>query len=283
MSKEACRFCGSSESEVLFDLHERPEGETRFPSIEEQTYRRQIKRCRVCGHCISICAMDVSGMYSGEYVNATYADTDGLRQNFKRIINLPASKSDNIARARRVCDFASGFFGDHQPRRLLDIGSGLAVFPYAMKQRGLDCTALDPDPRAAEHARRVVGVESICADFMTERIKGKYSVITLNKVLEHVPEPVSMAARARTLLDHSGFLYIEVPDAEAAASGGAEREEFFIEHLHIFTVRSLKSLVAKIGISVLRIDKIKEPSGKFTLSLFAAHQTNKKKNQEITL
>jgi SAM-dependent methyltransferase len=273
VSKEACRFCGSSEGEVLFDLHERPEGETKFPSIEEQAYRRQIQRCRVCGHCISICEMDVSGMYSGEYVNATYYDADGVRQNFERIISLPASKSDNTARTRRVCDFASGFFGDDQPRRLLDIGSGLAVFPHAMKQRGWDCTALDPDPRAAEHARRAVGVESICADFMTERIKGKYSVITLNKVLEHVPEPVTMAARARTLLDPSGFLYIEVPDAEAAASGGPEREEFFIEHLHVFSFGSLALLASQAGYRVLRMERLQEPSSKFTLAAFLRSAT----------
>jgi 2-polyprenyl-3-methyl-5-hydroxy-6-metoxy-1,4-benzoquinol methylase len=212
--------------------------------------------------------MDVSGMYCGEYVNATYSDADGVRQNFERITNLPASKSDNTARARRVCDFASGFFGDDRPRRLLDIGSGLAVFPHAMKQRGWDCTALDPDPRAAEHARRAVGVESICADFMTERIKGKYSVITLNKVLEHVPEPVTMAARARNLLDPSGFLYIEAPDAEAAAIHGPEREEFFIEHLHIFSLASLALLASGAGYRVVSMQRLQEPSSKFTLAAF---------------
>jgi len=274
MSMEACRLCGSLHKEVLFDLHKRPEGETRFPSIEKQAYRRQVQRCRVCGHCESVCSMDISGMYSGEYVNATYADADGVRRNFERIIGLPASKSDNAARVQRVCNFADEFLDRGQERRLLDIGSGLAVFPYAMKQHGWKCTALDPDPRAAEHARATAGVESICADFMTGSLDGKYPLITLNKVLEHVPDPVAMLERARTLLDRSGFLYIEVPDAEAAASGGSEREEFFIEHLHVFTLRSLRSLIYKIGISVLRIDKIKEPSGKFTICVFAAHKIN---------
>lgn len=207
-------------------------------------------------------------MYSGEYVNATYADADGVRRNFERIIGLPASKSDNASRVQRVCNFAKGFFGDDQPRRLLDIGSGLAVFPHAMKRRGWNCTALDPDPRAAEHARATAGVDSICADFMTERISGKYSVITLNKVLEHVPDPVAMAGRARGLLDDPGFLYVEVPDAEAAASGGPEREEFFIEHLHIFSFASLALLATGAGYRVLSMERLQEPSSKFTLAAF---------------
>jgi SAM-dependent methyltransferase len=270
MSKEGCRFCGSPEREVLFDLHERPKGETRFPSIEKQAYRRQIKRCRVCGHCISMCAMDVSGMYSGEYVNATYSDADGVRRNFERIINLPPSKSDNTARVDRVCRFARNFFGEDRPRTLLDIGSGLAVFPYAMKQRGWDCTALDPDPRAAGHASSVAGVKSVCADFLTDRLEGKYPAITLNKVLEHVPDPVRMASRAGDLLESPGFLYIEVPDAEAAAGGGSEREEFFIEHLHIFSAASLSLLAVKSGFRILSLERLEEPSGKFTLAAFLA-------------
>ena len=268
---DACRFCGSLDKEVLFDLRKRPERETRFPSIEKQAYRRQIQRCRGCGHCESVCSMDVSGMYCSEYVNATYADADGLRRNFDRIIGLPASRSDNAARVQRVCNFADEFLDRGQERRLLDIGSGLAVFPYAMKQRGWKCTALDPDPRAAEHARATAGVESICADFMTGSLDGKYPLITLNKVLEHVPDPVAMAERASGLLDVPGFLYVEVPDAEAAASGGPEREEFYIEHLHIFTSASLKLLLEKLGLSATHIHRLREPSGKFTLFGFISY------------
>jgi SAM-dependent methyltransferase len=256
------------DKEVLFDLRKRPEMETRFRSIEKQDYRRQIRRCGVCGHCESVCSMDVSGMYSGEYVNATYTDADGVRRNFERIIGLPASKSDNAARVERICNFAEEFFDRNQERRLLDIGSGLAVFPYAMKQRGWNCTALDPDPRAAEHARATAGVESICADFMTGSLDGKYPVITLNKVLEHVPDPVAMAGRARGWLDAPGFLYVEVPDAEAAASGGPEREEFYIEHLHIFSSASLALLASRAGYRVLRMERRQEPSSKFTLAAF---------------
>jgi len=268
MSTETCRFCGSPEKEVFFDLHERPAGETKFPSIEKQAYRRQVHRCLVCGHFTSMCAMDISGMYSGEYVNATYSDADGVRRNFERIVNLPLSKSDNAARVDRVCSYAKNFFGDDCSRALLDIGSGLAVFPYAMKQQGWNCTALDPDPRAAAHASSVAGVNAVCADFLTDELGGKFSVITLNKVLEHVPDPSLMASRAGNLLDSPGFLYIEVPDGEGATGGGLEREEFFIEHLHVFSAASLCLLAVKSGFRILSLERLKEPSGKFTLAAF---------------
>ena len=219
--------------------------------------------------------MDLTDFYRGGYVDGTYGNR--LKENFKRILALPESKSDNAARVKRVLDFAKGKWGDKKVPNLLDVGSGLAVFPYRMKEEGWQVTALDPDERAAAHTRENAGVKSVHADFLQwEPENGeRFDVITLNKVLEHVEEPIAMLAHARNWIQPGGFLYIEVPDARAAQEGPG-REEFFIEHLHIFTVRSLKSLVAEIGISVIRIDKIKEPSGKFTLSLFAAHQTNKK-------
>jgi 2-polyprenyl-3-methyl-5-hydroxy-6-metoxy-1,4-benzoquinol methylase len=273
MSMEACRFCCSLDKEVLFDLHKRPEGETRFPSIEQQAYRRQVQRCRVCHHCTSSCSMDTSGMYSREYVNATYLDTDGLHKNFERIINLPSSKSDNTARVDRVCSFAKTFFGDNRARALLDIGSGLAVFPFAMKEQGWDCTALDPDSRAATHASTVAGVKAVCADFLTDDLNQKFPAITLNKVLEHVSDPLLMAARTRALLDSPGFLYIEVPDAETAANGGPQREEFFIEHLHIFSAASLCLLAVKSGFRIVKLERLKEPSSKFTIAAFLVSVT----------
>ena len=46
------------------------------------------------------------------------------------------------------------------------MGSGLCVFLHALKQAGWDGTALDPDPRAMEHARRVVGVEAMEAEYL---------------------------------------------------------------------------------------------------------------------
>ena len=97
-----------------------------------------------------------------------------------------------------------------------------------MKAAGWRGTALDPDPRAAAHARNVVGVNAVCGDFMTLADLGRFDAVTFNKVLEHVEDPVLMLARSRQHLADGGFVYIELPDGEAAAEDGPGREEFFI-------------------------------------------------------
>lgn len=269
MTSPTCKYCESSRRELVFDYSAPPPGETRFPSLQSKDYHRQIFRCQTCGHFTSECMMDISGIYDEEYVSATYKDDEGVRQTFERIIRLPSGKSDNAGRVERICAFADSYFPAGTERRLLDIGAGLAVFPWGMKQRGWDCTALDPDPRAAEHARNVAGVKSICADFLRSSPSGRYPLVTLNKVLEHVPAPVEMLRRAGGLLGEPGLIYIEVPDGEAACSEGAGREEFFLEHFQIFSAASLALLARHAGLKVLALSRLREPSTKFTLCCFA--------------
>jgi SAM-dependent methyltransferase len=140
-----------------------------------------------------------------------------------------------------------------------------------MKRAGWTCTALDPDPRAAKHAREVVGVEAITADWFEAPGLGRYDVITFNKVLEHVKEPVVMLRRAAAHLAPGGFIYIELPDGEAAApphGAGFGREEFFIEHWHIFSLASVSLLAERGGFHAIAIERLREPSTKYTIRAF---------------
>jgi len=152
---------------------------------------------------------------------------------------------------------------------LLDVGSGLAVFPFRMKEVGWRVTALDPDERAAAHASENAGVKSVHADFLQwePQTEERFDVITLNKVLEHVEEPITMMMHARKWIRPGGFLYIEVPDVTAAQEGPG-REEFFIEHLHVFSKSSLGSVAQKAGWGADSALQLQERSGKFSLCAF---------------
>lgn len=264
-------LCGGTHFERVFSYDAPPEGEVRFGFASSDRYQREVLRCEECGHFVSIHEMDASGLYSGDYVNSTYGD-DGIQHAFKRIISLDPVNSDNFGRVDRVIRFASehipaSIVTNHQ-LSVLDVGSGLCVFLHGMKAAGWRCTALDPDPRAAEHARATVGVTAVCGDFMKVRGLGRFDAITFNKVLEHVPDPVGMLAKALAHVESGGFVYVEVPDGEAAVIDGPGREEFFIDHWHIFSVASLALLVAKSGFAVRVLERLREPSGKYTLRVF---------------
>jgi SAM-dependent methyltransferase len=214
--------------------------------------------------------MDLSDLYSGAYVDKTYGGC--MRETYERIMALPLERSDNAGRVTRVLAFANTYWPSRRTApRLLDIGSGLAVFPARMKALGWNCTALDPDPRAAEHARSEVGVTAVCGDFrMVDQSKlGRFDAITLNKVIEHVEGPIALLRAAVPLLQPDGFVYVEVPDGVSAAIEGPEREEFFVEHHHVFSTASLAMVLTRAGFTVIALERLREPSSKYTLRAFA--------------
>jgi len=266
--------CDRRFDEPTFKYDAPPVGETRF-DLGAQTYCRAYSRCGLCGHWYSDHKMDLTNLYSGAYVESTYGDR--MRQTFDRILALPAKKSDNAGRAAKVLGFADSFFPSGTKPTLLDVGSGLGVFPYRMKEAGWNCTALDPDPRAAAHAREVVGVQAVTGDFMSigSDQLGIFDVITFNKVLEHVEDPVAMLSKASLHLNPNGFVYVEVPDGEAAASEGPEREEFFIEHHHVFSPSSLAMMASRAGFRVEAFERLREPSTKYTIRSFLTPRSDK--------
>jgi SAM-dependent methyltransferase len=259
MASVACPLCDADSLEQAFAYDAPPAGETPF-ALHATAYRRRYLRCPRCGHYLSDHDLDLSALYEGAYMDATYAG-DRLRETFDRIMALPSERSDNIARVSRITERLT-------PGNVLDVGSGLGVFPARMKEAGWQVTALDPDARAVAHAREHVGVDAVQADFMAECKLGRHDLVTLNKVLEHVADPVAMLARARAALVDGGTVYIELPDGEGAAAEGPGREEFFIEHLHVFSMASACLLATRAGFRVQAAERLREPSEKYTLYAF---------------
>jgi SAM-dependent methyltransferase len=247
-----------------------PAGETRF-DLGGAVYARAYDRCTECGHWFARHALDIGKLYEQAYLDATYGGPAGMRERMEQILALPPESSDNAGRVTRFLPFASARFeGNTDGRRLLDVGAGIGVFPAAMKSAGWTVVAIEPDLRTAEHLRDAVGIEvhAMPIAALDPAKVGRFDAVTFNKVLEHVEDPVELLAAAQPLLADGGFVYAEVPDAEAAAAEGPGREEFFIEHHHVFSQSSLTQLGEQAGFSALSVERLREPSGKFTLRGF---------------
>ena len=259
-------WCPTPAPSRLHTYHAPPDGETRFD--RDGAYRRELHRCAACGHVRSAGHRPDDDLYAGDYVHATYGTLADVRAAFDRIMALPPERSDNRRRVARIRAVVSRC-GPPGPLRLLDVGSGLGVFPVAMRDAGWRCIALDPDPIACAHLR-ARGLDVIEDRFGPDtRGAGDCDVITFNKVLEHVDDPLAMLRAAATCVRPGGIVYVEVPDV-AAADDEARfgREEFFIEHLHVFSPASLDALARAAGFDVLDADALREPSGKYTCFVF---------------
>lgn len=268
MNSVRCYLCGSERNELVVDIRSKPARETDF-GIPLEAYSRQVYHCIDCSVYFNAQNMLGSEIYGQQYNQATYSHK--LFENFARIRKLPEDQSDNKQRIRRIMGFISLTGRKPQSTRILDVGSGLCVFLAELKDHGFQCYAIDPDPLSARHALEHAKVDGAHAgtldNFSSDQ---KFDVITFNKVLEHVPDPVRVLKMAIEFLSPGGFIYVELPDGESVLqnANAVDREEFYIQHFTIFTPGAFDILARSSGLRANVIQQIHEPSGKYTLYSF---------------
>ena len=102
---------------------------------------------------------------------------------------------------------------DRSRRRILEVGSGPGLFLLKGKELGWQTLGFEPSTLAAEYSSKL-GLD-IINDFLTEdRIKdiGKFDVVYMHEVLEHIAEPLDLLRRANSLLDPGGLVSVVVPN-----------------------------------------------------------------------
>ena len=120
-----------------------------------------------------------------------------------------------------------------------------------------------------KHLRENLSLKVIKDDYNNQKLKSKFNVISINKVLEHIEKPNDFLQKISNFLCKGGYIYFEVPDAELASKKNKNREELFVEHIHGFSKKSTKLLFKSNHFSIVIIKSIIEPSGKYTIYGFA--------------
>jgi 2-polyprenyl-3-methyl-5-hydroxy-6-metoxy-1,4-benzoquinol methylase len=267
-SNASCFICGKNRLGFKQAISKKPQSETDF-KIKPRGYYREIWYCGNCGTYNNFHEYDFTELYSGNYNKATYANE--ILTKYNKILSFSFDKSDNKQRVKRINDFLVAQKKKLSGLKVLDVGSGLCVFLGEFLKHGIEAYCLDPDPISVHHAASNVKVkEAFLGTFDEFESELKFDLITFNKVLEHVKDPVKFLKKTKQHLATDGVVYIELPEGKRSsdAEGFIDREEFYIEHYTIFTERSLKYLAEASGFKPMRIDFVREPSGKYTLFSF---------------
>jgi len=148
-------------------------------------------------------------------------------------------------------------------RRLLDIGCGPGFFLKTAIARGWDAHGIEPSRQAAAHARALcekMGGACVTEGFFNARTApalGRFDVVNLTNVLEHVPDAAQTLKRATDLLVPGGVLCAGVPNDfslfQVAARGAAEIGEWWLappHHLNYFDFDSLEGAVTRLGLKL---------------------------------
>ena len=261
--------CNSSVSKFFYEYKKKPKLETNF-NLEGQQYLRYYKQCISCKHLFAYHNIDLSNLYNNDYLDATYSGVAGMKKRFDYIMKLPLKKSDNKQRVKRILNFLKSYSSSNS-KNLLDVGAGTGVFAKSFQLRKWNVHTIETDLRTVNYLNGL-GIRSINKDIRKIKNFGKvkFDLITFNKVLEHVEEPISLLKSSLKFLKKNSLVYLEVPDVSASIQG-KNREEFFIDHHHIFSVTSASIMVQKAGLHVKQISSFVEPSGKYTIALFASN------------
>ncbi len=271
---QRCAVCGAPLGRELLRIPE-PDRFERHVGIGAEGYDRRWVECSGCGAATSVQAPE--NRCRLEAIAAGYYEVDlaggSVAEKYAAVMALAPEKSDNVQRVARVCAFlrSRGLQGG----RALDIGAGTGVFLARFLAEGPSWkgVGVEPDPQAARHLRSLGRFEVLEGLFGPSHGLGRFELVTLNKVVEHLPKPVDLVREAAGALAASGVLYLELPDKRTALERPPSDNILGALHCHLYDVSSIVRLVERAGLAPLAVDQVHEPSGKISVFAFARART----------
>ena len=153
--------------------------------------------------------------------------------------------------------------------KLLDVGSGSGQFLYEMKQFNLNVQGVEPSgfnkKSSEKHKLNIKNVDLISAKYS----KNSFDIITMNHVLEHVPNPSEIIQELYNILKKKGTLIIGIPNFNSLAYKIFKKNWYQLDvprHLFNFSDKLLVKELTKKGFKINKIRHNSRPS-QFTISL----------------
>lgn len=219
---EACPLCRSTQWTTLFEAKGHP-----------------IARCTGCGLVRTLAVESVGATRYPPFDQRDAFLTRALRALFAQLLR------ERIAACRRMK--SSG--------RLLDFGCGSGAFARLASRSGYDVVGIEPfslgAPFEAPGLRLIRGaLEDAPHDL------GRFDLVTLWQVLEHVPDPRAVLSRLRPHLAPDGVLLVSVPNLASWQSRVFGARWFHLDpprHVTHFDEARLRRLLADSGFEVARV------------------------------
>lgn len=136
-------------------------------------------------------------------------------------------------------------------KKILDIGCFTGDFLELVKAEGANVYGLELQKEAVAIANKKLPGRVLLADVMTHKFPQKnYDIITLQGLLEHVPDPLTLLNRCSKLLKQGGIIMIQTPNSSSHLAhilGKYWPPYTPIEHMHLFGRKSMGIALKKSG------------------------------------
>lgn len=233
---EFCPLCESTDfsNEAVGDCSSHPCFDPRLPK------KMQWLKCNKCGHNF------IDGYFNSAGEDIVFSSTiEGQKVGH----NIEENRKVSSRMVEKVLNFKNS-------GRWLDVGFGNGSLLFTSKEYGFEPVGIDLREENVKILQSI-GIEAYCGYLEELGFSGKFSVISLMDVLEHVPFPKVMLGEVTKLLDEDGILLISMPNSEnivweAMSKQGLNPYLSELEHCHNFSRSRLYELLKEFKIEPVR-------------------------------
>jgi len=227
----SCPLCGGTDIPAIIEAD----------CTRHAMYRQELPptmkwhNCESCGHIFT------EGYFTDDALSLLFSNTHenqvvGHDMEAQRAIS--AVMVARVARYRRDGDW-------------LDVGFGNGSLLFTAEEFGYRPVGTDLRKQGVEMMRQL-GYEAHCATLETLPYDGRFSVVSMADVLEHMPFPGDALKEAHRLLQPNGVLFLSMPNADNMVWRLLDANKINpywneIEHYHNFSRKRLYALLDQHG------------------------------------
>lgn len=208
----------------------------------------KIKCCVSCGHC----QLDPIPSAKEEKI---FYDENKQAKNINVKYEIPIlrerSKFDTERRIKTVSKLIS------KKEKILDVGSGYGFFLEGLLKNNYNITGIEVSKERRKISKKISNAELLNVNLNNEKPSiGKYDLIVIFHVLEHVAQPINFLKKLRKYLKPKGRILVEVPnllDFQININESYRKWYWQRAHLQYFSPNNLKIVLKKSGFKKIRI------------------------------
>jgi len=164
--------------------------------------------------------------------------------------------------------------------KILDVGCGNGKFLNYCKNYGLEVYGIDPFIDKDIPELNIKKIDLLKADFPDEF----FDYITLNNVIEHVPEPEKIIRKCKKMLKHDGKIIFNYPSTSSFHYKYFGKNWVSMDtprHLFLFSDKAMRLLLMRDGLKIIKLRNKSEPFSLIGSYLYKKGEENLDKNKKL--
>lgn len=258
-----CPLCGSEKSKIIFTHARLANIKRTYASKESIKQFMTNLNTALCTNCGLLYRKPLMGDEElRHYYGSSYVETYKQKSNKQ-------NKNDNEPYSARLLqrkkkyminfNFLARNVIDFKAKRILDVGCGEGWFLALLKEdAALYRLGIEPSKQRCTDIARIQEFDfevlnGCVRDFSPERL-GKFGIITMIGVLEHLSNPIADLEVIRSFMVDSSYLYIYTHNETPNLIIDMNKRISLVHQLY-FTPKKIKILFKKVGFRIIDLKK----------------------------